>query len=160
MDQFHLISDWYYYAILSLAHTENFQGKASWVAGRLGIPQALAKQALTRLVRLGLLIFKGKKLVPTGNSYAAISPQAHIALRKANQDNLRLAEKALMELPLESRDFTAITLCFDPDRMEDARRMIQVFRRNFDRVMESGRKREVYKLCIQLFPLSQPTAGR
>lgn len=155
MDQFHLISDWYYYAILSLCATEGFRATPDRVASRLGISPLIAKQALTRLERLKLLARKGTQLIPVGPAFAAISPVAHLALRKANQQNIALAEKALSEVPVEVRDFTAITLCFDPDRIEDARRMIKSFRRNFDRVMESGRKREVYKLCIQLFPLSQ-----
>lgn len=160
MDQFHLISDWYYFGILSLAHTEGFQGKASWISRRLGISEPVASQALVRLLRLGLLAKNGKSIVPTNMSYSATSAHAHIALKKVNQDNLVLAEKALAEVAVDDRDYTSVTLCFDPDRMEDARRMIKVFRRNFDRVMESGRKREVYKLCIQLFPLTQPVTKR
>lgn len=155
VDAFHLVADWYNYAILSLANTKGFRGNPAWVAKRLGINTPVAKSALDRLLRLNLLKKTGTTVVATGNSYEAISPSANLALRKANQENLILAEKALAEVSVELRDFTAITLCFDPARIEEARRMIKAFRRNFDRLMEAGHKREVYKLCVQLFPLSK-----
>ncbi|RYZ93916.1 MAG: TIGR02147 family protein [Proteobacteria bacterium] len=153
-DSFQLVSEWYHFAILSLAETENFRGTPEAIASRLGITPQTAKEAMDRLLRLELLAAKGKRLVATGKQLEAISAVPHVALRRANQDNLVLAEKALAEVPVELRDFTAITLCFDPDRIEDARAMIKAFRRSFDRAMEAGRKREVYKLSIQLFPLS------
>ena len=154
-DAFQLVSDWYNYAILSLAETEDFRGRPSWVADRLGISQQTAKEALERLLRLELLKKKNGKVVATGKRLEAISAVPNVALRKANQENLALAENALAAVPIELRDFTAITLCFDPDRIEEARAMIKAFRRSFDRSMESGRKREVYKLCVQLFPVSK-----
>lgn len=154
-DSFQLVSEWYHYAILSLAETEGFRGTPKWVATRLGISPQTAKEALDRLLRLELLAHKVGKVVATGKQLEAISAVPNVALRKANQENLSLAESALAAVPVELRDFTAITLCFDPDRIEDARAMIKAFRRSFDRAMEAGRKREVYKLCIQLFPLSK-----
>jgi uncharacterized protein (TIGR02147 family) len=155
MDQFHLVSEWYYYAILSLAQTEDFKSSARWIALRLGISPQTASAAVSRLLRLKLLVKKAGKVSPTGASYCAISPTPNLALRKANQENLHLAEKALAGVAPEARDFTAITLCFDPDRIHEARRMIKAFRQNFDRVMESGTKKDVYKLCVQLFPLTK-----
>lgn len=154
-DSFQLVSEWHHYAILSLAETEGFRGTPAWVANRLGISPQTAKEALERLQRLELLVRKGAKLVASGKQLEAISAVPHVALRKANRENLALAEKALSTISTELRDFTAITLCFDPERIEDARTMIKAFRRSFDRAMEAGRKREVYKLCIQLFPLTK-----
>jgi len=155
MDSFQLIAEWYHYAILSLAETEGFRGTPRAVAKRLGISPQTAEEALARLFRLGLLEKKEGRVVASGRQLEAISAVPHVALRKANQENLRLAEEAFAEVAVEQRDFTAITLCFDPDRMEEARTMIKAFRRSFDRAMEAGRKREVYKLCVQLFPLSK-----
>lgn len=156
MDAYHLISDWHHYAILSLAHTEDFISEPASIAKRLGISEKAASDAVVLLLRLNLLKkSKSGTLKPTDTRVEAISPVANPALRKANRKNLELAQNALDQVPFELRDFTAITLCFDPDRIEDARKMIKNFRRNFDRVMESGRKKEVYKLCVQLFPLSK-----
>src|SRR5690606_7799835 len=152
-----LIADWYYYAILSLSETKDFQSDAGWIADRLGISERLASDAIERLVRLGLLGRdpQSKKLIHTGKQFEAISAVANPALKKACRQNLELAQKALEETQFEERDFTAITLCFDPSRMGEAKKMIKNFRRNFSRVMEQKEKKEVFKLSIQLFPLTK-----
>lgn len=157
MDTFHIISDWYHHAILSLVETKDFQSSNSWIAERLGISVKVASEAIEKLLRLDMLIRDPKtgKLSATGQQFEAISVVASPALRKANRQNLELASTALEQVPLSERDFTAITLCMNPDKMEDARKMIKNFRRNFNRVMEAGQKKEVYKLCIQFFPLSK-----
>jgi hypothetical protein len=36
-DEFRVVADWYYLAILSLAETESFRGDAGWIAKRLSI---------------------------------------------------------------------------------------------------------------------------
>lgn len=157
LSAFHVVSEWQYYAILSLAETKDFESSEKWIAQRLGISEKLASDSIETLLRLDMLERDKKtaKLKPTGQHFEAISAVATQALRKANRNNLEMAQQALEKVPLELRDFTGITLCFDPSRMEDARKMIKTFRRNFTRVMESGHKKEVYKLSIQLFPLTK-----
>ena len=54
-DQFRVISDWYYLAILSLMKTRGFKQSPQWISKRLGISQKEAKEAMTRLKRLGLI---------------------------------------------------------------------------------------------------------
>ncbi len=157
MDTFHLISEWHYFAILSLAETKGFQSSAAWIAERLGLTEKIVRDALARLIRLGLIESDKKtgKIKPTGDQFAAISEVATSALKKANRQNLELIEEALESIPSEKRDFTAMTLCFDPDRMDEARKLIKNFRRSFAKVMEAGHKKEVYKICVQFFPLTR-----
>jgi uncharacterized protein (TIGR02147 family) len=155
-DAFDIIANWHHYAILSLAETKDFKSSEEWIAERLGITTMAASEAIEKLLQCKMLTRDSfGQLKPTGQSFEAISSVAKPALRKANRQNLELASVALEEVPLELRDFTAITLCLDPMRLEDARKMIKNFRRQFNRVMESGHKKEVYKLCVQLFPLSK-----
>ncbi len=157
IDSYHLIADWHYYAILSLAETHDFNSSAKWIANRLGITLSIAKSSIDRLSRLGLLTLepKTRKLKATGEQFEAVSAVANAALKKACRQNTELAQKALEETQFNERDFTAITLCFDPDRMAEAKAMIKTFRRTFSRIMESKNKREVYKLNVQLFPLTK-----
>jgi len=55
MDTFHVISDWHYYAILSLAETKDFQSSESWIAERLEISENEAINAVAKLVKLEML---------------------------------------------------------------------------------------------------------
>ena len=157
METYHLIADWHYYGILSLAETDNFQSSPAWISKRLGISERIATEAIERLLKLDLLERdpKTKKLKPTHEQLEALSEVAKPALKKACRQNIELASAALDETEFIERDFTAITLCFDPDRMAEAKKMIKNFRRNFSKVMESKKKKEVYKLTIQLFPLTK-----
>lgn len=157
MDTYHLIADWYYYAILSLTQTQDFRSEPEWIAARLGISEKVARDAVDLLLRLDLLEFdqKTKKIKSTNEQIAAISPIANAALKKACRQNIQLSEKALEETEFDERDFTAITLCFDPAKMNEAKKIIKTFRRQFCRTMESYSKKEVYKLTVQLFPLTK-----
>ena len=155
IDTFHLVSDWHYFALLSLSETKNFKSNPNWIAKRLDISLAKANDALDRLSRLGLLDQVDGKVVPTGIQYQVDPGIATPALKKAQRQNLEIATKKLESTKFEERDFTAITLCFDPDRMGEAKALIKEFRKRFSDLMEDGEKKEVYKLCVQLFPLTQ-----
>lgn len=157
LDSFHLISEWYHFAILSLAETEKFDSRPQAIAKRLGLTLNVTNEAIALLLRLDMLNRdpKTKKLTPTGEQFEAISPVANSGLKKASRQDLDLAQMAFDNTEYYERDFTAMTLCFDPTRMEEARKMIRNFRRTFCRVMESKNKKEVYRLNIQLFPLTR-----
>lgn len=154
IDTFHLISDWHYFALLSLAETKGFQCEASWISQRLNISITKATDAMERMLRLGLLEQTEEGAKATGIQYQVDPGIATPALKKAQRQNLEIATTALETTEFEERDFTAITLCFDPDRMSEAKALIKEFRKRFSDIMESGEKKEVYKLCVQLFPLT------
>lgn len=154
MDTFHLISDWHYFALLSLAETKTFKSDPKWIARRLKISLAKAEEAIDRLSRLGLIEEYKKGFKATGIQYQVDPGIATPALKKAQRQNLDIATEKLESTTFEERDFTAITLCFDPDRMGEAKALIKEFRKRFSDLMESGDKKEVYKLCVQLFPLT------
>src|SRR5687768_7986409 len=54
-DVFHVISDWYCFAILNLADTKDFSWNTSYIAKRLGLTLTQAQSALERLERVGLI---------------------------------------------------------------------------------------------------------
>ncbi|MCB0413801.1 MAG: TIGR02147 family protein [Bdellovibrionales bacterium] len=155
LDEFHVISDWYYFAVQSLSETQGFNPDPSWIAQRLNIKKVEAQKALDRLLDLGLLK-KNKKgvLSSTSKSIATPTDQAHGALRKSHFQTLSLAEKSLEKDAVELRDFSNITIAMDPNDLPKAKKMIRDFRHRLCEVLESGEKKEVYKLGIQLFSLS------
>lgn len=155
-DRFHAISDWYHFAILSLAETKDFRAEADWIAQRLNIRVGEAQSALDRLLRLGLLAQNAKgKIVPTGAHFSTTDDIQNLALRRAHLKNLDLAHVALEEDPVELRDFTAVTMAIDPSRLPIAKRMVREFQDRLSAVLETGERTEVYKICVQLFPLTK-----
>lgn len=157
LEHFKVISDWYYFAILSLAEIEDFSIEPEWIAKRLNIQRREAKKAVETLLNLGMLEkdeLKGNYKA-TGIQYKTPSDIANISLKTHTFQTLDLARESLISDPIESRDFSTVTMAIDPRNIDEAKRMIQVFRRRLTKRLESGNKKEVYKLAIQLFPLSR-----
>lgn len=155
VDHLHLLGDWYYFAIESLSHTQDFQDNAEWVAERLGITPTQARTALKRLVKLGVLTKNSSgELSPTGKNHKTSDQVSHLAVRKSHYQALELAKESLDHHNLAIRDFSAMTLTVDTAALPEAKKLIRVFRRKFARLMEAKPKKEVYRLCIQFFPLT------
>jgi hypothetical protein len=77
------------------------------------------------------------------------------SLQWAHQQNLALAAEALMRLPVELRDFTAMTIPLDPHLLPKAKTLIRQFQDDLAELLEAEPGTEVYKFCTQLIPLTQ-----
>lgn len=156
VDQFKVISEWYHFAILSLAETEGFQSDVKWVAERLKIKVQEVQHAVERLLRLRMLVLNPDgSWVVTGAQYRSSDEVTNLALRKAHAQNMELAMKSLDEDAVDSRDFTAMTMAIDAKKLPIAKKMIREFLDKLSVVLESGYKSEVYKASIQLIPLTR-----
>ncbi len=154
-DQYQLISDWYHFAILSLAELPGSRMNSIWVSGRLNITVENAEAALERLERLELLKRDDQgNLRTTGLEYSTSDEIPETSLRKAHSANFELARQSLERDSLDLRDFTAVTLAIDVSRMPAAKKMIREFQDRLAAYLEGGVKNEVYKICVQFFPLT------
>lgn len=156
MDQYHAIADWYHFAILSLAETDNFKSDPKWIANRLGIKIQEANSSMERLLRLGLLI-KDKKggIRPTGKKFSTSEDISNISLRKSHYQNLELALSSLDKDEVTIRDFSSVTMAIDPAKLPEAKKRIRNFYRQLARHLEKSRKKQVYRFCGQLIPLTR-----
>ena len=157
-DHFHMISDWYYFAILSLLKTKGFKNNSTWIAQRLGIAVSTVEQALERLKRLEILSEDKKgKLKRTVPRYRTTDDMVSLPLRKAHFNNLELARKSLENNLVHERDFSSLTLAFRANRMSEAKVAIRKFQDEFDSKFETelSEPDEVYRLCVGFFPLTQ-----
>ncbi len=154
-DIFATISDWYHFAIMSLARLPRNQTSPQWIANRLGISAFEAEAAVARLQRLGLLSIDEGRLVRTEKSLQTTTDVPSSALRKFHRQHLQLAEVALERVPVHLRDITSVTLAVDPQFMSLAKPLIQRFRKQMERLARSETPKEVYTLAIQFYPLTQ-----
>ncbi len=156
-EQYHMISDWYYFAILSLSETHDFSDDAAWVAERLNIPVSDAKDALEKFEQLQILKKdEAGTLRPPGVSFKMSVGTEQQAFRKRHADNLKVAVDSLERFAPEFADFSSMTMSVDCELIPEAKELILNFRRKLAQFLESGKKEEVYKLNIQLFPLTNP----
>lgn len=155
MDQFHLISEWHYFAILSLAVTRDWNSDPAQVAARLGIQLREAKTALERLEKLGLLDrAKDGRLVATGKQFKTSNGIPNVFLRKHHLEGLDLARRSMEEDAYNECDFSSVTMAVSPALLGEAKKRITAFRKSLSDFLESDEKTQVYRMCVQLFPIS------
>lgn len=155
-ESFQIVSDWYYFAILSLAETDEFEGSSSWIASRLNLQIDVAAAALARLAAAELLICKGDgSYAVTGKAFRTTEEIPSLAVQKAHRQDFDLAKMSLEQDPISEREFRSMTMAIDPSRLPEAKKLVSEFVQRLSVFMEEGEKKEVYKLSIQLFPLSK-----
>lgn len=154
LDEFKLIANWYHGAILELTAIHNFSLTPKSIAGRLGLSTAEAHEAIQRLLRLGLLKEVDGQLQKTNGSYQ-IKDVSSEAIRFYHTQNLNKARQALLEQPLEKREFYSTTTAINPAKIKKAKALIQKFSSEILDCLEEGNRESLYQLNIQLFQVDQ-----
>ena len=113
-----------------------------------------ASSAIERLLKLDLLEEKNNSIVPTGIALKTPTDIENSSLKIHTAQSLDMARESLFRDEVNIRDFSTITMAIDPDSLGDAKKMIREFRKKMMNKLERKNQKEVYKLSIQLFPLS------
>jgi uncharacterized protein (TIGR02147 family) len=156
VDSFEAISNPIHYAILELTFVKNFESRVDWIARQLGTTADIAREAMERLLRLGLLVEdsgalrKVQKHISSGNP-AAVSTAHREHQRQVIQKSL----EAINNCVPSEKDITSMTFAIDVNRLPEARSYIQTFRREMCQFLEGGEPTRVYNLAIQLYPISK-----
>lgn len=151
---FRIIAEWEHYAFLSLMDTKPFRLDTKWIAKRMGISEIRVHTVLSQLENAGLIRISKKKIQKTFSSLETSQDVASTALRKSHMETLQLAQKKLEEIPVKRRDFSAITVAVNMERLAEAKQKIKTFRNEMEALLEGGSPTEVYQLAIQLYPLT------
>jgi uncharacterized protein (TIGR02147 family) len=155
-DTLAMVADWYYFAILSVFELDGFRATPQRIARRLNLPLTVVEQALTRLCASDMLkCDRHGHYATTGKSFATPNQVSHLAIRRSHYQALALAKESLDVDDISKRYFTAMTMAVDPARLEEAGRRIRKFNRSLCKFLEGGEKKEVYRLCVQAFPLTR-----
>jgi uncharacterized protein (TIGR02147 family) len=154
-ERFRAISEWHYYAIVSLSEVKGSRFDPAWIARRLGITRSQASIALARLERLGLIRVEGNRYFSTEVGTTTSHNVASVALRRFHQQLLRKAEEAQHQLPVSERHLSTITFVASRHRIEEAQTRIRHFQRELCEFLEQGDRERVYTLAVQLFPLDK-----
>ncbi len=149
------VSSWEHFAILALFETRDFKGQVGAIADRLAIPIGIVLECLNRLEKIGLIARSGTTWQLTGKNMAAPSDIPSETLRKGHHQNILKALSSLEADPIEIRDISGMTMAVSRRKVVEAKRMIQDFRRRLSAFLEEGDRDSVYRLNIQLFPLSR-----
>jgi uncharacterized protein (TIGR02147 family) len=166
LEAFQVISDWHHYAIRELTATLDFKADPKWIAKRLGITVLEAKEAVERLLLLGLIEKEADgRLVSTNLFIKTPTNQPSRALRNHHQQMIQKAQEALEGQVISKRDITGTTIAIKPEQLELAKREIQKFHKRLADLLDTSSTKdasEVYQLNVQFFSLteSDPTRER
>lgn len=152
-DQYFLVADWHYYSILCLAETPEFKEDNLWISQRLKTTVPKVKEAMERLIRLGLLTYTDQgKLIYQDVELTTTEDAPNTSLKKRHTENLEAAKESLFLDDVMVRDMSFMTMALDPSRLPEIKRMVRKFQDELAEFIEKGNKKEVYEICMQIFP--------
>lgn len=154
---FNIISNDLHYSILSLMDTKGFVSDVTWIASRLNCEPLDVRLAIERLISVGLLKKVGHQLVKLKANLKTSSDIEKKAIKEAHLNVLKHASEALMEIPIELREISTVTFAIDMKKIKLAKQLITNFRRRLCALLETPSASEVYRLNIQLIPISKIT---
>lgn len=157
-DEFEVIKDWHYLAILNLAKLPDNQCSSEWIAQRLGLSFELANESLKKLLVLGLLESVDGKLVRTLTPITTTVDIPSLSIREHHKQSLFKAVDALEEVAVELRDYTTVTYAINVELIPEIKKMIHSFHRKLGKAIPAKDATDVYRLNIQFFPLTKPKA--
>lgn len=159
LDSFHIISDWYHFAILELIKVKGYKQDVKWISKALGITVSEVNIAFERLVRVGILELKNGKYVDVtgGNTSWNQSYFTSDAKKRLQKSLLEKAIECLYTTPIEERDNTSMTMAINKQDLDKAKKLITEFRRKFSKILEKDKSKldSVYQLAIAFYPLSK-----
>ncbi len=153
--QFEPISSWEHFAILSLLEIPDTTWSDKKIAQHLNISIGVAIEALSRLCTLGLIIRKKNHWMLLSKNLTTSNDVPNFLLRKVNREYIEKAIEALEDVPMDRRNISGITMAIDVKKLPIAKQMIQDFRRDLAKVLESGKKNQIFRLNVQFFPISK-----
>jgi len=161
-DEFRLIAESLHFALLALFDLDNFKSDSKWMAQQLGVSPQSIRQALGRLQRLGLVAQdkRTKRWKTTGARLRTSDGVSDLAIRHFHVESLELAKKAIYEQDTSERDLLCTTVAINRDKLPLARQMIREFVTRLEAALTEAPRENVYRMAIQLFPLSRGSGGR
>lgn len=152
LDRFRIIADWYHIALLELTELQDYDTTEDGMAQRLGVPARLIREALRRLVGVGLLEFREDRWRKTKQRYCSGGDAPSSAIRSFHRQILGKAIEALETQNLDKRDFGCLALSIDDEMVPEIKRRLSEFRKEIlDLTEKSKTKNAVYALSLQLF---------
>ena len=159
LDQQQIFSNWHHDAILEMIKLPFFVNDADWIAQALKCSAKEVTECIQRLIRIGFIKKTNRgtlKDLTSGQSTYVQGPNvSSLAHRSAQMEILRLAQEALINVPIEERDQSSMMMTTSYKKILQAKEKIKRFRRELCAFLESGDDKDVVmQLSVSLFPIA------
>lgn len=154
LEQFSLISDWYFMVIRNLVGTKDFIEDPEWIRKRLRKKLTIGQiqNAIEVLLKLKLVVRNDKGELEKGTDQIITTMDIpSSAIRMHHHAMMERAQEALNEQEVDARHITSSTLRIAPDNVAEAKKYIQQFIKEFDERFTDKDSNKVYQLNLQLF---------
>lgn len=158
LDTYAMISDWYHHALYELMNLSDFKQDFDWIAKTLRIEKKEAHEAFDRLQRLGLIEVSrnGRWRQKSPNITTVQNDFTTVALKNSQKSKLRMAEKAIDEIPFDRRDNSAMMMSINSKRIPEVKMKIKAFRRELCDWLQKDKDHDcVYELATAFFPITE-----
>ena len=144
---FHYVADWYTLVIRQIQSLKDFQLSPN------RIRNLLRNKVSTDQVSAAIESLKKLQLWGPRASDNLISQQdiPSTAIKKHHEQMAQRGIEALYEQDVEDREFSALTLAFKQDNIDEAKQFIRSFRDQFNKRFSSKDADAIYQLNIQFF---------
>lgn len=154
-----VIKDWEHYAIMAYLLLRKAKKSPDDMAKALGLPLEKVNQAILNLEKTELVKRDAGALVLTHNSLVTTTGIPSASLREAHVQYLDKAKEALTDFNVTERDITGRTMAISKKNLPKAKELIQQFRKELAELLEQGEVDDVYRLNVQLFPLTHKSSN-
>ncbi len=154
-DTLDVVGGWEHFALMACLDLYPKGRTASQLAEKMKLPLAQAQTALDRLLKLSLAQVEDGIWKPTGRYFTTTQDVPSESLRQAHREYIEKALASLDQHALQDRDISGITMAISSKKLPQAKKMIKNFRRELVDLLDGDPMDEVYRLNIQLFPLSK-----
>lgn len=160
-EEFRHFREWYAFAFLALVRTKDFQFDIFWISKRLEISPSTVEALIELCLRLNLLRIDSTNMVHRTDENLRTPDnllddkdfEADILYH--HQQFIQQSLNSTVSVPRDLRDITSVTLPANPKKLEKARELIRKFQDDVMGLMEDGEETEVFRLCIQLYPVTK-----
>ncbi len=156
-ETFRLISDWPHLTLLEMMKLRDYQEDAQWMATRIGVTLDQIKDAISRLKKLELIQWNGKRHHPVEDAVFTTEGVPSMALRKYHRQMIDKAALAIAEQSIDERYLNTSVIAVDSRDLPEIKRRIHALHIELMRDFgASTRANRVVALASQLFQVTRP----
>lgn len=147
------LGKWYYNVLLELCELSSCENTIEWFAKKTGLTLFETNRAIAQLIKLNQLKLENQKYSPVYDSSETSFEIPSEIIKSLHKQNLEMAQKALVEQDIASREFLFMTFAFNRGELAEAKRDVRKFQEDFAKKYYSKNKtpNAIYNLSIQFF---------
>jgi uncharacterized protein (TIGR02147 family) len=151
-----LILDWLFIGILCVLELDSPPRTPAAIAEALGVQPDRLKTACDRLVEVGMIRETAAGYSLENVYFETTDDIADSRIVKSHIDGMEKATEALENVGADSRDFISLVIAGDSRKLRAAKVLVRRFLQQVARTLTGTKRDEVYKVNVQIFPLTHP----